>query len=401
MRFLDIYRMAGSAILGYRLRTFLILLGIAIGVCAVILLASLGEGARRYVTGEFASLGTNLVIVLPGRSETTGGPPPLMGETPRDLTIDDALALLRSVNIKRIAPVMVGTAPVSWQGREREVMIVGSTRSMKDVRQLELAQGRFLPDLDPQRASSVCVIGNKLRDELFGSNRALGEWLRVHDRRFRVIGVLAGSGVSIGVDFDDMVIVPVASTQSLFDSSSLFRILAEAKSKDELENASKDIRRVIRDRHEGEDDITIITQDSVIATFDNILSVLTLGVAGIAAISLFVAGILIMNIMLVSVSQRRTEIGLLKAVGASSRQVRLLFIAEAALLSCLGTILGVVLASLLALVAQRLYPILDFSAPPWAIIAAVSVAMGTGIAFGVLPAQKAAGLDPVVALARH
>ena len=401
MRTADVYRMAGGSIMGHRLRTFLILLGIAIGVSAVILLAALGDSARRYVTDEFASLGTNLVIVMPGRSETTGGPPPLMGETPRDLTLDDAIALMRSTNIRQLAPVMVGTAPVSWQGREREVMIIGSTSAMKGVRKLELGQGRFLPEIDPHRASSVCVIGEKLRGELFGTERALGQWLRIADRRFRVIGILGGGGVSIGVDFDDMVIVPVASTQALFDSSSLFRILVESKTQQLMGQVSDDIRRVIRDRHEGEDDVTIITQDSVIATFDKIFSALTLGVSGIAAISLFVAGILIMNIMLVTVSQRRVEIGLLKAIGASSQQIRRLFVAEAALLSFLGTLLGLVLGLFFTWLIQQMYPTVSIASPVWALGAATCTALGGGILFGVLPAQHAAALDPVIALSKH
>lgn len=401
MRLTDIITMSGRAVFGYRMRTVLIVLGIAIGVSAVILLAALGDSARRFVTGEFASLGTNLVIVLPGRSETTGGPPPMLGETPRDLTIDDALALSRSVNINDFAPVMVGTAPVSWQGLEREVMVVGSTAAMQTVRKLELAQGRFLAKGDPQRATSFCVIGEKLRHELFGANKALGQWLRIADRRFRVIGVLAGSGVSIGMDFDDMVIVSVASTQSLFDSPSLFRILVEAKSPQLMQAASNDIRRIIKGRHEGEDDVTIITQDSVVATFDKIFSALTIGVAGIAAISLFVSGILIMNIMLVAVSQRRVEIGLLKALGASNQQVRSLFVAEAALLSFCGTLLGFALGMLATAAIQRIYATVSIAAPLWAILAATGIALVTGIIFGVLPAQRAAQLDPIIALAKH
>ena len=401
MRLTDIYSMTSRAVFGYRLRSVLILLGMAIGVSAVIVLSALGDSARRYVTGEFAALGTNLVIVLPGRSETTGGPPPLLGETPRDLTIDDALALARSVNINEVAPVMLGTAPVSRQGLEREVMVIGSTASMQAVRQLELAQGLFLPEIDPHRSMPVCVLGKKLRDELFGGHGALGEWLRIGDRRFRVIGVLEGGGVSIGVDFDDMVIIPVAATQLLFDSPSLFRILAEAKTMELMGAASSDIRRIIKDRHEGEDDITIITQDSVIATFDRIFTALTVAVTGIAAISLFVAGILIMNIMLVAVSQRRVEIGLLKALGASNRQVRSLFVAEAAQLSLFGTLLGVILGMVMIEAIQRMYPTVPVSAPLWAVSAAVTVALATGIIFGVLPAQRAARLDPVVALAKH
>lgn len=401
MRISDLIAIAWRAIAANQLRTFLMLLGMAIGVAAVILLTALGDSARRYVTGEFSELGTNLVIVLPGRSETTGGPPPLLGETPRDLTIDDAMALLRSRNIRRVAPIMVGSAPVSRKGLEREVSVIGTTHAMKDIRHLKLAQGSFLPKIDPHRAAPVCVIGEKLRSELFGTATALGEWLRIGDRRFRVVGVLAKRGVSIGVDFDDMVIVPVVSAQSLFNSQSLFRIITEANLATAIDRASSDIRRIIKDRHEGEDDITIITQDSIIATFDKIFTALTLGLAGIAAVSLAVAGILIMNIMLVAVAQRTAEIGLLKALGAPGKQIRLLFITEALLLSLLGAVLGLVTGLAATELLHRLYPLLPIAAPAWAIIASISIAMLAGITFGVIPALRAARLDPVEALSKH
>lgn len=401
MRTSDIMQLSFGAVTARRLRTFLMLLGMAIGVAAVILLASLGDSARLYVTGEFASLGTNLVIVLPGRSETTGGPPPLMGETPRDLTIDDAMALLRSRHIKRVAPIMVGNAPVSWQGLERDVNVIGTISTMKEIRHLSMAQGRFLPNIDPRQAASVCVIGEKLRQELFGNQNALGEWLRIGDRRFRVIGVIAKRGESVGVDFDDLVIIPVGSTRNLFNTSSLFRIINEASDNESMEAAAKDIRRIIKDRHEGEDDITIITQDSVIGTFDRIFTALTMALAGIAAISLAVAGILIMNIMLVSVAQRTAEIGLLKALGAGKKQIRRMFIAEAFLLSLFGALLGTGLGYVGAFLIHRLYPVLPIVVPAWAVLAAVGTAIVTGLLFGVQPAMRAARLDPVQALSRH
>ena len=401
MRYIDNFLLSLKAVISHRLRTVLILLGIAIGVGSVILLTALGDSARRYVTGEFASLGSNLVIVLPGRSETTGGPPPLMGETPRDLTIDDALALLRSYNVSRVAPISVGSAPVAWRGKEREVNIVGSTASMKEIRHLEMAQGRFLPETDPHRAVWVCVIGEKIRRELFGPEASLGAWLRIGDRRCRISGILKESGVSIGVDLNDIVIIPVASAQILFDSHSLFRILVEAKTTSLMDAASKDVRRIIKDRHEGEDDVTIITQDSVIATFDRILKALTFGISGIGAISLGVAGILIMNVMLVSVAQRRTEIGILKAIGAPSREIMKLFITEALLLSLLGSCFGLLLGMGGAELLHRLYPVLPISAPLWGVLSGIGIAMLTGVLFGAWPAVRAARLDPVLALSKH
>lgn len=401
MRAEDILITAFKAIVTNRLRTFLIVLGVAIGVSAVILLTALGDSARRYITGEFSQLGTNIIGILPGRSETTGGAPPLMGETPRDLTIDDALALLRSPLIKRVAPVMVGSAPVSYGGLEREVTVLGTTSAMKDIRQLEMARGHYLPATDPHLASPVCVLGEQLAEELFGTEQAMGHWVRIGDRRYRVGGIIAKSGVSLGVDLDDMVFISVASAQALFNTSSLFRVLVEARAATGISDTSNEIRRIIMERHEGEDDVTIIAQDSIIATFDRILLALTLAIAGIAAISLAVAGILIMNIMLVTVTQRTAEIGLLKALGAPGKQIRNLFIIEAFLLSCFGALAGLVLGLVLAELLHRLYPVIPIAAPLWSIMAAIGIALGTGLLFGVMPAIRASRLDPVNALARH
>jgi len=392
---------AAGSVLGYRSRTLLTLLAMGIGVASVVILTALGEGARRFVTGEFQSLGTNLLIVLPGRSETTGGPPPLLGETPRDLTLDDALAIERSRAVRRVAPIAIGSAGVSYREREREVMIVGSTAEFLDVRHLKTSSGRFLPAGDPRRSSPVCVLGAKLKRELFDTDPAIGRWVRIGDRRFRVVGTLASEGRSIGLDLQDIVIVPVAAAQALFDSYSLFRVLVEARSDEAIPRAGEDIRRIIRQRHEGEVDVTVITQDAVVATFDKIFTALTLTVAGIASISLAVAGILIMNVMLVAVSQRTSEVGLLKALGASSGAVMRVFLAEATILSLVGAAAGVAVGYVAIRFIDQAYPLLSLSAPVWAVSAAVLVALVTGLLFGVLPARRAAKLDPVAALTQR
>ncbi|MDH3281250.1 MAG: FtsX-like permease family protein, partial [Gammaproteobacteria bacterium] len=216
----------------------------------------------------------------------------------------------------------------------------------------------------------------------------------------RVIGVLATEGRAIGLDVQELVIAPVASVQALFNTNSLFRILVQARSHDVIERARNDILATIRQRHYGEEDVTVITQDAVIATFDGIFGTLTVALAGIAAISLIVAGVLIMNVMLVSVSQRTAEIGLLKAIGASRREITYLFLTEASLLSVIGAAFGVGLGQTAVYVIGELYPTIPARAPEWAVIAACGTALASGLVFGIMPARRAAQLDPVDALAR-
>jgi putative ABC transport system permease protein len=402
LRHADTFRLALQSLLSQRRRSLLICLATGIGVAAVVLLTALGDGARRFVTGEFAALGTNLLIVIPGRNETVGGPPPIMGETPRDLTIGDATAVGQLPSVQRVVPVMVGAANISTMGgTEREAMLLGVTSDMLEVRHLTVGQGRFLPALPADRGAAVCVLGPKLARELFENEKALGQWVRVGDRRFRVVGILAGAGMSVGQDFNDMVQVPVASAQALLNTEGLFRLLIETRPSVPMKQAIADVRRLLTTRHDGEDDVTLITQDSVVATFDRIIQALTFALTGISAVSLIVAGILVMNVMLVTVAQRRGEIGLLKALGARLDEVRNLFLIEAVLLTTAGAGAGVLIGYLGALIIGTLYPRFPIAVPWWGTVSALGTAVVFGLAFGVMPARRAAQLDPVHALSNR
>lgn len=401
MNLSDTLLFASGSLRGSRTRTLLMILAMSIGVASVVILTGLGEGARRYVVGQFSSLGTNLVIVLPGRTETAGiGPGMLLGQIPRELSLDDAQALLRSRAVGRIAPLTLGSSQISMGALNREVVVLGSTADLLEVRHMSLALGQFLPAGDVHSSESVCVLGAKIRRELFGTQQAVGAWVRLGDRRFRVVGVMASQGESMGFNTDEIVIVPVASAHMLFNTSGLFRVLVEAKSRDSIEQAKHDAEEILFRRHNGERDVTVITQDAVVATFDRILSALTMAVGGIAAISLAVAGILIMNVMLIAVTQRIKEIGLLKALGAPAVQIRNLFFAEAILLSGIGSVAGLILGEAGVWVIGQIYPSLPVVAPWWAVLAAIATSLGTGIMFSVWPARRAAQLDPVMALAR-
>ncbi|NYG35288.1 ABC transporter permease [Sphaerotilus montanus] len=402
MRPLDILAFARDAATGSPVRTLLMTLAMSIGVAAVVLLTALGDGARRYVVDQFSSIGTNLVIVLPGRSQTGGfSPANAVSTTPRDLTIDDAHALLRLASVQRVAPLAVGLSEVALAGRLRETMVLGTTAEYLAVRRMAMGQGRFLPEEDWGRGSPVVVLGSKLRSELFGADNPLGQTVRIGGRRLRVVGVLASAGQSLGMNADEVAIVPVALAQAMFDSNTLFRILIEARDRDAIPAAKRQATALIKTRHDGEEDVTVITQDAVLATFDRVLGALTAGVAGVAAISLAVAGVLVMNVMLVSVAQRTSEIGLLKALGAPAATIRAVFLTEAALLSVAGAVVGYLVGQAGAFAVRTAYPTFPAWPPTWAVVAALGTALSTGVLFGVLPARKAAALEPVAALSKR
>jgi len=397
VRFSDLLGMAAVALARHRLRTGLSLLGVAIGVTAVVLLTALGEGARKYVSGQFQALGTNLLIVLPGKTETTGAFPGF-GGAPNDLTLQDARAIRRRVpQAELVVPVAIGNETVSHAERRRQTIVIGATKDFLEARRLGLAHGEFLPDIDWERAMPVAVLGPDLARELFRDENPLGAIVRVGDARVRVIGVLEPRGTQLGLDVDEVVIVPVASAMRIFNRSSLFRLLIQVAAHSELAHAQQRVVGIISERH-GEEDVTCVTQDSVSGGLNAILAVLTLAVAGIAAVSLTVAGIGIMNVMLVSVSERTSEVGLLRALGARRAQVRALFVVEAILLSGAGGAVGLGVSWLLTRLFLAWYPAFPAAAPAWAVGAALGLSLAVGAIFGVLPASQASRLDPVLAL---
>lgn len=402
MKLTDTLRYATDAVTGTPLRTGLLLLAMSIGVAAVVILTALGDGARRYVVGEFSAIGSNLVIVLPGRSETRGfNPANLITSTPRDLTVDDANALLRLSGVARVAPLLIATTEINAAGKLREAMLVGTNDEFIKVRKLELALGRFLSKDEVGHGSAEVVLGSVIRREIFGAENPLGKTVRIGDRRLRVVGVLTDGGRGMGMTTGELLIVPVATAQAMLNSNTLFRILIEARSREQLNEVKAQVLKMITQRHEGEEDVTVITQDAVLKTFDKILGVLTLGVSGIAAISLAVAGILVMNVMLVSVTQRTAEIGLLKALGATSAAIRQLFMTEAVLLSMTGGLLGTGLGYLGAALLRHIYPAFPAYPPLWAVLAGLGTSLVSGLIFGVMPARRAAQLDPIQALSKR
>jgi putative ABC transport system permease protein len=401
MRLIDLVRYTLLALRRQRFRSVMLLIAVGLGVGAVVVLTAVGEGARGYVMGEFAFLGKDTIVMFPGRKETTGGMPPITGTAARAITLDEVEVLGRTVpGVTSLAPMVIGNGPVSYESRERESIVVGTTAAFFTIRQLEIGQGSTLPNLGLSEGKPVAVIGQKLKTELFDNRRAIGQWVRLRDYRFRVIGVLTGTGDSFGADLSEAIFVPVASAQSVFNIHGLFRVMMKVRENYEIEEVKSRISDRMQELHEGELDVTVVSPDAMLSTFDDILQVLTLGVAGIAAISLVVAGILVMNVTLMSVKQRTAEIGLLKAIGAPAAQVRTLFLTEAALIATTGALLGLLVGSLLVAAGRQLYPSIPFATPGWAMWAAFGLAVGTALVFAWLPAQQAARLEPIDALGK-
>jgi putative ABC transport system permease protein len=303
--------------------------------------------------------------------------------------------------VERISPILIATTEINAAGKLRQAMLLGTNDEFIRVRQLKMGLGRFLSKSDLERGTGEVVLGALIRQEIFGTENPLGKVVRVGDRRLRVVGVLSEGGRGMGMTTDELLIVPVATAQAMLNTNTLFRILIEARGRGQVNEVKARVLKMITQRHSGEEDVTVITQDAVLKTFDKILNVLTLGVAGIAGISLAVAGILVMNVMLVSVTQRTAEIGLLKALGATSAAVRQLFMVEAVLLSLSGAVVGLGLGYLGAALLRYLYPAFPAYPPLWAVLAGLGTALVSGLIFGVMPARRAAQLDPIQALSKR
>ena len=396
MRNADLARFTGASVLAHRLRAFLTALGIAVGVAAVVLLTSIGEGVRQFVLAEFTQFGTNIINIAPGTTKTMGGSIGVFG-TVRPLTIDDAEALRRAPYATATVPVVQGNAEVEGNGRKRRVTVYGVGPEFATAFRFEVAAGHFLPPDDPRAPRSFAVLGSKMADQLFGSANALGASVRVGGGRYRVVGVMRPKGTMIGFDLDDTVYIPAASSLELFDRESLFEIDVLYEEAAPVEEVVEGIRRLLVARH-GDEDFTITTQQQMLDTLGSVLGVLTFAVAALGSISLLVGAVGIFTIMTIAVRERTAEVGLLRALGAGRRQVLALFLTEAVVLSLLGGFVGLAFGAGLAWLlgeAVRQLPV-SFSVPFMSLAVGLSVVIG--LLAGILPALNAARLDPVEAL---
>ena len=412
MNLYESIRVAMLALAANKLRSILTMLGIIIGVGAVIALMSIGRGVEKYVTDQFASAGTNLLYIVPG--QLSEGSPQERARSSRILTLSDSNAIanpLQVPDVFAVAPEVSGSAVVSKGNKDLGVSVNGVTASYQDVRSWEPAIGAFIAAIDVQERSRVVVIGSDVYGKLFDPNEdPVGQTIHVNNLLFRVIGVMEErGGGGFGGNLDEAVFIPLTTVQDrLFRRRTVsgdYRvnvIYASVRSEDRMDAAQEQISELLRQRHNiaflGEDDFAIINQSDLISIFGDILNALTLFLSAIAFISLVVGGIGIMNIMLVSVTERTREIGLRKAVGAKRRNVLSQFLIEAVTLSLIGGLFGIALGAGGAVAATSFVD--NFSAVVGldAIAIAILFSMAVGLFFGIYPAYRASRLNPIDAL---
>jgi putative ABC transport system permease protein len=393
----DSLQLAVRAIIGQRLRSFLTLLGIAVGIASVILLTSIGEGIHRYVLGEFTQFGTNVIGVHPGKTKTGGASMAGMPSSARPLTLEDAAALARLPNVVAVTPSLFGNAEVNGNGRSRRTSVYGVGASMLTVFKGKVRVGSFLPPDEAGAARALVVLGPKLKQEVFGTDNALGKRVRIGGLQFRVIGVMEPKGQFLGIDLDDTAFIPASRAMELFNRDGLNEIDVAAAEDASAAHVVEQVRRLMKARH-GREDFTIISQEEMLSTLSSILDVLTMAVGALGGISLLVGGVGIVTIMTIAVTERTSEIGLMVAIGARRRTILGLFLGEAVALAALGGLLGLLLGMGLAQLIRLFVPALPVHTPLSFAVLAEVLAMSIGLIAGVLPARNAARLDPVEAL---
>jgi len=392
----DFLHLTSRSLLTHKLRSFLTMLGISVGIAAVVILTSIGEGLHKFILSEFTQFGTTLVGINPGKTDTMGMSMGVFG-TERPLSIEDAQAMKRLSFVKSVVGLIQGNAEVEGNNRTRRTTVYGTGTEFPTVFNMPLQRGHFLPEDNPFAPRALAVLGSKVKQELFGSANPVGQRIRIGGDRYRIVGVMASKGQVLGFDLDDTVYIPLARGLEMFNREGLMEIDVLYHEGTREETVVAGIKRLLMARH-GREDFTITTQQQMMDVLGNILNIITFAVAAIGAISLLVGAIGIITIMTISVAERTSEIGLIRALGAQHGQIMMLFLGEAVVLSavggCVGLLAGIGIGQLLTLIIPAL-PVHT----PWSYVIMAEVsAILIGLAAGVLPARRAARLDPVEAL---
>jgi putative ABC transport system permease protein len=402
MDIVESVKMATTTLLANKLRSSLTMLGIIIGNASVIAMIGIGEGAQKFATKQFESLGPNVLFIIPGSPESRNR----VVNIPKTLVLEDAKAIAKQVSaVNGVAPDITTRTTISYRNKNSNSSVIGTTPEYLTVRSFEIAQGRFFSDIDVKRNKPVAVLGPDLANKLFARQNPIGQKLRIKNVTFEVIGVTVAKGAFLGSNNDDNAFIPITTMSNrIVGRTSPYGIdlsLISVSAKDESSSRAAEfqITNLLRLRHKitQEDDFTIRTQKNILDIINTITGALTTMLAAIAGISLLVGGIGIMNIMLVSVTERTQEIGLRKAIGATEQDILLQFMIEAVILSIAGGALGIALGGS-GVILVGIFTPLESAISPVAVALAAGVSGGIGLFFGVVPAQRAAKLDPIVAL---
>lgn len=382
-----------------KLRSALTMLGMIIGVSAVILLVSVGTGAKRYITSEFESLGTNIVIIQPGKTDKKNSMGPPVSSSKGKLTLQDVDAIIKRANsVSAVSGVMFGAGTIKNDFSTLNINILGASDQFIKIFNMSIADGNYISKDEEDAGRRVVVLGHNVYKGLFGNDNPLGKLVKINDSEHRVIGVIKESGDKLGFNVDEIVFIPTKSALRLFNTENLFGIRASGRSRGGLDDTVKEITEILKERRDGEEDFTMVTQVTMLESMNTILNMLTYALGAIAFISMLVGGIGIMNIMLVSVTERTREIGIRRAVGARQSDILKQFLIEAVVISLSSGLIGIFISIFITFTLYAFFPSFDMRPPFWIIPPAFFMSLFTGVIFGVWPARKASRIQTIDAL---